>query len=153
MGWEMGRRFKSGGDVCLPVADSDWCMAQTNTSIKRKWVTELSLVSDPQEARVEAVATVTVLYQPHALTHFPLASISEQFEPPQLGPLFFRVRELFRRVKSPSKEKWLLRDRFHLVISFSLSFCPVSSRFLHPLILHLPFSGYTSLIFNTCVFF
>ena len=152
MGWEMGRRFKREGTrvylwlICVDV----W---HKPTHQLKKKVTELSLVSDPQGAWVEAVATVTVLYQPPARTHFPLASISEQSEPPQLWSLSFRVRELFRRVKSPSKEKWLLRDRFHLVISFSLSFCPVLSWFLHPLISHFPFSGYTSLIFKTCVFF
>ena len=26
-----GREVQEGGDICIPVADSCWCMAETNT--------------------------------------------------------------------------------------------------------------------------
>ena len=33
-GWDVvggGREVQEGGDICIPVADSCWCMAETNT--------------------------------------------------------------------------------------------------------------------------
>ena len=31
MGWEMGEGVQEGQDICIPVADSCWCMAEANT--------------------------------------------------------------------------------------------------------------------------
>ena len=30
MGWEVGEEAQEGGDICVPMADSWWCMAETN---------------------------------------------------------------------------------------------------------------------------
>ena len=32
VGWG-GREVQEGGNVCMPVADSRWCMAETNTAL------------------------------------------------------------------------------------------------------------------------
>ena len=31
MGWEVGGKLKREGDICMPMADSYLCMAETNT--------------------------------------------------------------------------------------------------------------------------
>ena len=29
-----GRKFQEGGDMCVPMADSCWCVAETNTILR-----------------------------------------------------------------------------------------------------------------------
>ena len=34
VGWVVvGREVQAGGDICKPMADSYWCMAETNTML------------------------------------------------------------------------------------------------------------------------
>ena len=32
-GVEIGREVQEGGDICIPITDSCWCMAETNTTL------------------------------------------------------------------------------------------------------------------------
>ena len=35
--WEVGGRFKREGDMCVPVADSCWCMLETSTTLRSNY--------------------------------------------------------------------------------------------------------------------
>ena len=52
VGWG-GRDIQEGRDTCIPMADSYWCMAETNTTLKRNYPStknklKLNLKKSPQ---------------------------------------------------------------------------------------------------------